>query len=138
MGASEPYDRKIPCDVGVKASRKVSARRVASYGIGGAAQIFAALGDSTRLGIVARLSAGGPQSIAHLAAREAVTRQAITKHLRVLERAGVARSSRAGREQIWELRTKRLSDLNRYLNSISSRWDAAIGRLRALVEMDTD
>src|SRR6266481_6446810 len=72
----------------------------------GAAPIFAALGDKTRLRIVARMCGEGPMSIMRLADGASVTRQAITKHLHALEKAGLARSSRKGRERIWELRTK--------------------------------
>ena len=109
-------------------------RTSAAAKLAAAAPIFAALGDETRLHIVARLCGEGPQSIMRLADGAAVSRQAITKHLRVLEEAGLARSSRAGRESIWELRTRRLQAVQRYLDQISQEWDAAIGRLRAFVE----
>ena len=75
-------------------------------------------------------------SIMRIADGASVTRQAITNHLHALEEAGLARSSRIGRERIWELRTKRLSDAQRYLDQISLHWDAALGRLRAFVEKD--
>jgi DNA-binding transcriptional ArsR family regulator len=101
-----------------------------------AAPLFAALGDETRLHIVARLCGEGPLSIMHLADGAAVSRQAITKHLHALEEAGLARSSRVGRERIWELRTEPLSEARHYLDQISRDWDAAIGRLRALVEKE--
>jgi len=101
-----------------------------------AAPIFAALGDDTRLHIVARLCGDGPLSIMRLADGASVSRQAITKHLYALEEAGLARSSRIGRERIWELRTKRLSAARRYLDQISQQWDAALDRLRAFVEKD--
>jgi len=104
--------------------------------IAGAAPIFAALGDETRLRIVARMSGEGPLSIMRLAAGAAVSRQAITKHLHALEDAGLARSSRVGRERIWELRTRRLFEATRYLDQISQHWDAALDRLRALVEKE--
>jgi DNA-binding transcriptional ArsR family regulator len=99
-----------------------------------AAHLFAALGDATRLRIVARLSTGGPQSIMRLASGAAVSRQAITKHLHALQRAGLARGIRAGRESVWELRTRRFADVERYLTQISRQWDAALDRLRAFVE----
>jgi DNA-binding transcriptional ArsR family regulator len=99
-----------------------------------AAHIFAALGDETRLRIVARLCEEGPQSIMRLTKGAAVSRQAITKHLRALEEAGLARGSRAGRERIWELRPNRLAEVRRYLDQISRDWDAALDRLRAFVE----
>lgn len=101
-----------------------------------AAPIFAALGDETRLHIVARLCGDGPLSIVRLADGANVSRQAITKQLYALAEAGLARSSRAGRERIWELRTKRLSEARRYLDQISHQWDAALGRLRAFVETE--
>jgi DNA-binding transcriptional ArsR family regulator len=99
-----------------------------------AARIFAALGDRTRLRIVARLCDEGPLSITRLAAGSAVSRQAVTKHLNALREAGLARAARAGRESIWQLRTDRLSDAQRYLDRISAQWDAALDRLRAFVE----
>jgi DNA-binding transcriptional ArsR family regulator len=99
-----------------------------------AAPLFAALGDETRLQIVARLCGDGPMPIARLAKGARVSRQAITKHLQVLENAGIARGSRVGREYIWGLRTQGLSEVQRHLNQISHQWDAAIERLRAMVE----
>ena len=101
-----------------------------------AAPLFAALGDATRLQIVARLCSGGPSSIMRLASGARVSRQAVTKHLYALEHAGIARSARAGRERIWELRPQRLSEARRYLDQISDQWDAALGRLQAFVERD--
>jgi DNA-binding transcriptional ArsR family regulator len=102
-------------------------------GSGAPAPLFAALGDKTRLWLVSRLS-GGPLSITSLTAGSRVTRQAVTKHLRVLEGAGLVRSKRRGRENIWQLEQKRLQVARRYLELISSQWDDAIGRLRAFVE----
>jgi DNA-binding transcriptional ArsR family regulator len=104
--------------------------------LGHAAAVFAALGDDTRLQLVARLSAGGPQSIVALTDAVAVSRQAVTKHLVALEEAGLVRSSKDGRERIWELEPKRLGDAQQYLDQISSQWDRAIDRLRAFVETD--
>ena len=73
-------------------------------------------------------------SIAGLTAGSRVTRQAITKHLRVLEAAGLAHSRRRGRERLWQLERGRLQQARRYLDSISAQWDEALGRLRDLVE----
>lgn len=101
-----------------------------------AASVFAALGDDTRLHIVARLSSGGPQSIVRLTDSVDVSRQAVTKHLEALAEAGLVRSTKDGRERIWQLETRRLTDAQRYLDQISSQWDQAIGRLRAFVESD--
>jgi Predicted transcriptional regulators len=104
---------------------------------GAAAPLFAALGDDTRLKLVLRLSSRGPQSITNLSEGADVSRQAITKHLHMLGRAGLVQSKREGREQIWEIQPKRLSDAQRYLELISNRWDDAIEKLRLMVEEDT-
>ena len=98
------------------------------------AQVFAALGDETRLRIVARLCKEGPLSIARLTESADITRQGITKHLHALSRAGLLKSERAGRERIWRLETKRLEEARFYLDRISRQWDDAIASLRAFVE----
>jgi len=98
------------------------------------APLFAALGDQTRLRLVARLSDEGPLSIARLSAGSHVTRQAITKHLRVMQGSGLADCTRRGRESVWRLNRNRLADARRYLDVISRQWDDALGRLRQFVE----
>ena len=98
------------------------------------APLFAALGDETRLRLVARLCTDGPMSIARLTAGSHVTRQAVAKHLRVMERARLVHCSRRGRESIWELDQRRLADARRYLDQISAQWDDALARLRDFVE----
>ncbi len=100
----------------------------------GAAPLFAALGDETRLALLRRLSARGPDSTARLGARANVTHQAVTKHLEVLSAAGLVRSRRRGRERIWELEPKRLEVAHDYLDRISARWDEALARLKTFVE----
>jgi len=99
-----------------------------------AAPLFAALGDETRFHLLVRLSTRGPGSIASLRGGSSVSRQAITKHLVVLSEAGLVRSSRRGRERIWELAPKRLSDAHQYLDRISKQWDDALDRLKRFVE----
>ena len=98
------------------------------------APVFAALGDETRLQLVTMLCAGGPTSIARLTAGTNVTRQAVTKHLRVLAGAGLVRSLRQGRESVWELEPRQLSEAKRWLDSISSQWDDVLARLKLAVE----
>lgn len=98
------------------------------------APVFAALGDEQRLRIVARLADEGPLSIAALTDGANVTRQAVTKHLRVLEGAGLVRGSREGRENVWTLDPKRLERAQKHLETISKQWDDALERLRAFVE----
>jgi DNA-binding transcriptional ArsR family regulator len=110
------------------------ARSAAEAKLTEAAPVFAALGDTTRLRLVARLCVGGPLSIARLSDGAKVTRQAITKHLHALADAGLVRDRRHGRERIWELEPTRLEVAHRCLDQISEQWDAAIGRLKAFVE----
>ena len=100
----------------------------------GSAALFAALGDPTRLRLVSRLSGGGPLSITRLTAGSRVTRQAVTKHLRVLQGAGLVRGNRKGRESIWSLEDRRLEQARRYLAEISRQWDETLGRLKRFVE----
>ena len=95
---------------------------------------FAALGDATRLRLVSRLSRDGPMSITRLSAGFPITRQAVTKHLRVMEDAGLVRSTQQGRESVWQLEQKRLADARRHLQAISAQWDETLGRLRSFVE----
>ena len=99
-----------------------------------AAPIFAALGDPTRLSLLMRLSDGDARSIASLSADTDLTRQAVTKHLMVLEHAGLVSSSRVGRESRFAYRPEPLAGARSYLDLVSARWDAALGRLKALVE----
>jgi len=99
------------------------------------AAVFAALGDPVRLGLVARLCDGGPCSIARLTEGTALTRQAITKHLQVMESAGLVHHMKQGRESIWQLDAARIGEARRYLDQISLQWDRAIDRLRAFVEV---
>ena len=98
-------------------------KRHRSPAVGAPAVIFAALGDETRLRLVSRLSDDGPQSIASLAADFDISRQAISKHLRVMSDAGLARCGRKGRETVWQLEQDGLADAERYLQAISREWD---------------
>jgi DNA-binding transcriptional ArsR family regulator len=112
------------------------ARAQAAARLAQAAPVFAALGDASRLRLVARLCDGGPQNTMRLTEGGAVTRQAVAKHLRALEQAGLVRSMRAGRERIWELETRRLAEAGHWLAVISTQWDEALGRLKVLVERE--
>jgi DNA-binding transcriptional ArsR family regulator len=99
-----------------------------------AAPLFAALGDETRLRLVVRLCANGPDSIAGLSAHADVTRQAITKHLEVLSAAGLVTGTRRGREHVWRFEPRRLEDAHAFLERISRQWDSTLTRLAKLVE----
>ena len=96
--------------------------------------LFAALGDPTRLRIVVRLSRGEPLSITELASGAQMTRQAVTKHLRVLASAGVATSARRGREELWSLDRKQLAQARQFLDRVAHQWEDALSRLKAIAE----
>ena len=98
--------------------------------------MFAALGDETRLKLISRLSDAGPQSIASLADGFDISRQAISKHLRVISAAGLARSEQRGREVVWQLEPHALTHAQRYLDVISKDWDDKLRRLKDLVESE--
>ena len=98
------------------------------------APIFAALGDETRLSLASRLARDGPLSLTRLAAETDLTRQAVAKHLQVMERAGLVRSARQGRERRWQLEERPFDDARRDLERIATRWDEALARLKAHVE----
>ena len=111
----------------------MSKRRV-DRSLTGAALLFAALGDPTRLALLQRLSDEGPASISVLAETFEITRQGVTKHLHVLSEAGVIDGSRQGREQVWALNPRRLAEGQRCLEVIARGWDDALARLKAHVE----
>ncbi len=92
------------------------------------ARVFAALGDRTRLALLTRLGRWGPMSITGLTSGANMTRQAIAKHLGVLERASLVRGYRRGRESLWEIEPERLETARRYLDFVSRRWDETLER----------
>jgi DNA-binding transcriptional ArsR family regulator len=98
------------------------------------ALVFAALGDRTRLLLLARLSKGRAYSISELTRGSRLTRQAITKHLRVLKSAGMVHSARTGRERLFELNPHPIDEMKEYLDRVSQQWVRALSRLRAFVE----
>lgn len=98
------------------------------------ALVFAALGDRTRLLLIGKLSAGESRSIAQLTHGSRLTRQAITKHLRVLENAGVVHSVRAGRQSLFALDPAPVMEMRDYLDFVSKQWDQALARLKDFVE----
>lgn len=115
-------------------SPKSRSNRTARRRVPAAASVFAALGDPTRLSLVGKLCRGRPSSISQLAKGSRLTRQAITKHLRVLERAGIVRSLRSGRENLFEFDPKPIESIKDYLDLVSAQWDQALGRLKSFVE----
>jgi DNA-binding transcriptional ArsR family regulator len=98
------------------------------------APVFAALGDPTRLSLVAKLCRGPPCSISKLTEDTKLTRQAVTKHLRVLQQARLVHSTRAGRESIFAFNPEPIDAVKQYLDLVSKQWDDALDRLRSFVE----
>jgi DNA-binding transcriptional ArsR family regulator len=109
---------------GVSARRKVHA------------PIFAALGDETRLALLGKLCGGHRISISQLTEGSQLTRQAITKHLRVLESVGIVRGVRVGRESLFEFNSQPIDEIKKYLELVSEEWDQALSRLKAFVETE--
>lgn len=99
-----------------------------------AAPIFAALGDPVRLTMVTRLCTDGPLPTVTLKQAARVSRQAVTKHLQVLQDVGIVHSQRVGRDRMWQIETQRLAEVRQYLEQISAEWDATMERLRRFVE----
>jgi DNA-binding transcriptional ArsR family regulator len=98
------------------------------------APVFAALGDETRLALVAKLCGGQPRSISQLTEGSSLTRQAITKHLRVLENANIVHSFRAGRESLFKFDPEPMEGARKYIDLVSQQWDQALSRLKSFVE----
>lgn len=98
------------------------------------APLFAALGDETRLTLLMKLSDGRLLSITRLSEGSLLTRQAVTKHLRVLEDAGLVRATRQGRESLFQIQPASLSKAREAIDRISKQWDVALARLQSFVE----
>jgi DNA-binding transcriptional ArsR family regulator len=98
------------------------------------APIFSALGDETRLRLIALLCDGGTMSITQLTSGTDITRQAVTKHLHVLANAGLMHDSKVGRERLWEFEPTQLEEARRSLEMIAQQWDHALNRLKMAVE----
>ncbi len=96
--------------------------------------MFAALGDETRLTLLMKLGGRPLLSITRLTAGSRFTRQAITKHLRILEDASLVRGVRRGRENLFQLELSSLGEVRDALDSISRQWDHALARLQSFVE----
>ncbi len=130
MSSGRVTRRPRAANVGGRTLRNLPAERR----LDDAAPVFAALGDKTRLRIVSRLCKSGPLSIVRLTEDTNISRQAVSKHLRALEEAGLLSSDRTGRERVWELQTRRLAQTRHYLDEISDQWDCMLERLQATVE----
>ncbi len=100
------------------------------------AAVFAALGDETRLLLLARLCSGQRYSIAKLTEGTKLTRQAVTKHLRVLERVRIVHGTREGRQSLFQFDPQPVIEMKEYLELVSKQWDVALARLKSFVESD--
>jgi DNA-binding transcriptional ArsR family regulator len=107
---------------------------VLSQGFVFQAQVFAALGDETRLSLIARLCRVSRQSISQLAEGTRLTRQAVTKHLKVLERVGLVRSVRKGRETLFEFDAAPIETMTQYLDLVSAQWEKKLEDLKTFLE----
>lgn len=99
-----------------------------------AAAVFSALGDPVRLELLGRLGRGEALPLGALVAGTGISRQGATKHLAVLEGAGLVQSATIGRERRVRLRPEGLAEAQDALARIAAGWDAALGRLRDHVE----
>jgi DNA-binding transcriptional ArsR family regulator len=113
---------------------KDAAQRLVTRQTEAIANVFAALGDTTRLRLVAVLCAGGAFSIAQLTTQTSVTRQAVTKHLQVLADAGVVHDLRVGRERLWQLQPGQIEEARRTLEVIGREWEHSLSNLKAFLE----
>lgn len=100
------------------------------------APVFLALGDKTRLRLIALLCVGGAFSITQLTANTQITRQAVTKHLQILAKAGLVKDLKIGRERVWQFDLTQLEAARRSLEMIGRQWEHALGKLKAFVEDD--
>ena len=102
------------------------------------ASVFFALGDRTRLQLIAVLCAGGAFSIAQLTANTAMTRQAVTKHLQVLADAGLVHHVKVGRERLWQFEPAQMEAARQSLEIIGRQWEQALGRLKLALESEEE
>jgi len=121
-------------DAGGAARRGDTGLRALVRSTEGLAGVFAALGDPTRLKLVAVLCAGGALSIAQLTANTMISRQGVTKHLQILAEAGVVRDVKTGRERLWQLDPTQIEEAKRTLEIIGRQWEVALGKLKLFAE----
>jgi DNA-binding transcriptional ArsR family regulator len=113
-------------------SNKSVARRLQQASA--AAEVFAALGDPTRLALINQLCDGSTRSISQLTEGTNLSRQGITKHLRVLQEAGLVRNEKAGRESLYAYNPRPIHDARNYIDVVSRQWDQSLGRLKTFIE----
>jgi len=118
-------------------TEQASPRRVGSAGEAAEAdEVFVALADPTRRRLLDVLAARGEASATTLAAALPVSRQAVVKHLAVLDRAGLVRGARRGREVRYTVRPDRLDAAAGWLVGLAAEWDARLAAIKRLAETD--
>ena len=101
------------------------------------AEIFSVLGDRTRLRLVTSLMEGQIRSISDLSSDFEVSRQAVTKHLKLLQSVGVLIDEKAGRETRYRLNVEPLIETREMIESIENQWAQNLGRLKSFVENES-
>lgn len=96
--------------------------------------VFAALADPTRSLVLKEVATRGSATATQLAASLPVSRQAVLKHLRVLDEAGLVTFHRAGKEVRYEARLHQLRTVARWLDQIATQWEQRLARLKAIAE----
>lgn len=96
--------------------------------------MFEALADPVRRRLVSQLAESSPRTATQLAQHHTISRQAVVKHLAILERARLVATQRAGREKHYILTPEPLKQLGRWIDTVSVRWEARLARLKRLVE----
>jgi DNA-binding transcriptional ArsR family regulator len=97
-------------------------------------RLWSAIGDPTRRRMVDLLLTEGPGTATTLSTHLPVTRQAVTKHLAVLDRVGLVHSTPAGREKRYEVDEAQLARAVAQLNSVGAMWDNRLRRIKSLAE----
>ncbi|MCI0679402.1 MAG: metalloregulator ArsR/SmtB family transcription factor [Actinobacteria bacterium] len=96
--------------------------------------IFTALADPTRRQMLDRLVSEGPATATRLAGELPITRQAVAKHLTVLQEAGLVVRESVGRETIFQASPEALDEVKAWIDQVGAQWDRRLRRLRQSLE----
>jgi DNA-binding transcriptional ArsR family regulator len=102
------------------------------------ADVFAALADPTRRDVLMRLADEGPKTGTLLAEHYAMSRQGLIKHMRILKAAGLVKISHQGRDKQYALSPTPLNELEVWITTLNTKWDARLSRLKTLIEPTKD
>jgi DNA-binding transcriptional ArsR family regulator len=97
--------------------------------------ILAALADPTRRRVLDAVVSHGEATATMIAAELPVSRQAVVKHLGVLDQAGLVTGRKAGREMLYTARSEPLTDASRWMDAIAAEWDTRLARIKRLAEL---